>query len=78
MFKPTAAVLIGATLGYLALIPLAALTSSNAARACSQKPNTHTLVTVRAFAGTAKHCVDRRYITPVSTDRTATHYGPAF
>ena len=74
MFKPFSAILAGATLGFLSLIPLQALTNSQAKAKCSAAPDTHTLVSVRAFAGDAKYCVANKYLTP---DRIATHYGPA-
>ena len=75
MFKPFASIFFGATLGFLSLIPLQALTNSQAKAKCSAAPDTHTLVSVRAFAGTANYCVDNRYL---SNDRIATHYGPAY
>ena len=75
MFKPFSAILAGATLGFLSLIPLQALTNSQAKAQCSAALATHTLVSVRAFAGDANYCVDNRYL---GTDRRATHYGPAF
>jgi len=75
MFKYSSAILFGVTLGFISLIPLQALTNSQAKAQCSDSSDTHTLVTVRAFAGTANHCVDNRYL---GNDRIATHYGPAF
>ena len=78
MFKPFAAIFMGATLGFASLIPFTAVTNIIATRNCVNQPTTHTLVTVPAFAGTSKHCVDNRYITSVNTDRTATHYGPGY
>ena len=78
MFNSFGAILFGITMGFTSLIPLTAVNNHNASRACVDQSTTHTLVTVRAFAGTSKHCVDRRYITPVNTDRTATHYGPGY
>jgi len=74
MFKPLSAILCGATLGFLSLIPLQALTNSQAKAKCLDNSTTHTLVSVRAFAGDADYCVGNQYLTP---DRIATHYGPA-
>ena len=62
MIKPLASVFFGATLGFLSLIPLQALTNAAAYRACQDTPDTHTLVTVRAFAGTAEYCVSNVYL----------------
>jgi hypothetical protein len=78
MFNSIGAILFGITMGFTSLIPLTAVNNNIATRNCVDQSTTHTLVTVRAFAGTSKHCVDRRYITPVNTDRTATHYGPGY
>ena len=75
MFKPVSAILAGATLGFISLIPLQALTSSLARNKCTELSDTHTLVSVRAFAGDADYCVANKYLTP--NDRTVTHYGPA-
>ena len=74
MFKPLSAILVGATLGFLSLIPLQALTNSQARAKCADAPEANTLITVRAFAGTAKYCVDNRYLTPTQVAR----YGPAY
>jgi hypothetical protein len=74
MFKPLSAILFGATLGFISLIPLQALTNSQAKAKCTASPNTHTLVSVRAFAGDANYCLDNRYMTPTQVAR----YGPAF
>ena len=74
MFKPLSAIFFGATLGFLSLIPLQALTNSQAKAQCSDNSDTHTLVTVRAFAGTANYCVGNQYL---GSGRIATHYGPA-
>ena len=74
MFKPLSAILAGATLGFLSLIPLQALTNSQAKAQCSDKSDTHTLVSVRNFTGDADYCVGNQYVTP---DRRVTHYGPA-
>ena len=74
MLKSYGAILFGITVGFISLIPLQALTNSQAKAQCSNTPDTHTLVSVRAFAGDADYCVDNRYLTP---DRTVTHYGPA-
>ena len=76
MFKPLSAILAGATLGFLSLIPLQAVTNSYAKAKCSDLPDTHTLVSVRAFAGDADYCVANKYLTP--PNRIATHYGPAY
>ena len=76
MFKPLSAILAGATLGFLSLIPLQALTNSQAKAKCADSPDTHTLVSVRAFAGDADYCVANKYLTPPG--RIATHYGPGF
>ena len=62
MFKYASAVLFGITLGFTALIPLQAGTNAVAYRACQAAPDTHTLVTVRAFAGTAEYCVSNAYL----------------
>ena len=75
MFKPLSAILAGATLGFLSLIPLQAVTNSYAKAKCSDTPDSHTLVSVRAFAGDADYCVANKYLTP--NDRRVTHYGPA-
>jgi hypothetical protein len=74
MKAPFSAIFIGATLGFISLIPLQALTNSQAKAKCADAPEANTLVTVRAFAGTAKYCVDNRYLTPTQVAR----YGPAF
>ena len=78
MFNYFGAILFGATVGFTSLIPLTAVNNNIATRDCVDQSTTHTLVTVRAFAGTAKYCVDNRYIAPVNPDRTATHYGPGY
>ncbi len=75
MFKSYGAILFGITVGFISLIPLQALTNSQAKAQCSNTPDTHTLVSVRAFAGDADYCVANKYLTP--PDRIATHYGPA-
>ena len=75
MFKPFCSIFFGATLGFISLIPLQALTSTHARNKCSDSPDTHTLVSVRAFAGDADYCVRNVYLTP---DRTVTHYGPGY
>ena len=74
MFKSYGAILFGITIGFISLIPLQALTNSQARTKCNDAPESHTLVTVRSFAGTAKYCVDNRYVTPTQVAR----YGPAF
>jgi len=76
MFKSYSAILFGATIGFISLIPLQAMTNSLARAQCSEKLDTHTLVSVRAFAGDADYCVANKYLTP--PDRIATHYGPAY
>ena len=75
MFKPLSAILFGASLGFMSLIPLQALTNSQVKVQCTESPDTHTLVSVRAFAGDADYCVRNVYLTP---DRTVTHYGPGY
>jgi len=75
MFKSYGAILFGVTIGFISLIPLQALTNSQAKAQCSDTPDTHTLVSVRAFAGDADYCVGNQYLTP--NDRRVTHYGPA-
>ena len=75
MFKYSSAILFGVTIGFISLIPLQALTNSQARNKCSDTPVTHTLVSVRAFAGDADYCVGNQYLTP---DRTVTHYGPGY
>ncbi len=75
MIKPFSAIFFGATLGFMSLIPLQALTNSHAKAKCSDNADTHTLVSVRAFAGDADYCVANKYLTP---DRIATHYGPGY
>jgi hypothetical protein len=75
MFKSYGAILFGVTIGFISLIPLQALTNSQAKAQCSDTPDTHTLVSVRAFAGDADYCVANKYLTP--PDRISTHYGPA-
>ena len=75
MFKYSSAILFGVTLGFISLIPLQALTNSQARNRCSDNSDTHTLVSVRAFAGDADYCVKNVYLTP---DRIATHYGPGY
>ena len=62
MFKYSSAVLFGITLGFISLIPLQAATNAAAYRTCQDTPDTHTLVTVRAFAGTAEYCVRNVYL----------------
>ena len=62
LFKLYSAVLFGVTLGFASLLPLQALTNYNATQACDSTRLTHTLVSVRGFAGTSKYCVDRRYL----------------
>ena len=74
MFKSYGAILFGITMGFISLIPLQALTNSQAMAKCTDAPETNTLITVRAFAGTAKYCVDNRYLTPTQVAR----YGPAY
>jgi len=74
MFKSYGSILFGVTIGFISLIPLQALNNSQAKAKCSDAPDTHSLIHVRAFAGDAHYCVDNRYI---GTDRRVTHYGPA-
>ena len=74
MFKSYGAILFGITIGFISLIPLQALTNSQAKAKCTDTPESHTLVSVRAFAGTAKYCVDNRYLSPTEVAR----YGPAY
>ena len=74
MRAPLSAILFGVTIGFISLIPLQALTNSQAKAQCSDTPETHTLITVRAFAGTANYCVDNRYHSPTTVAR----YGPGF
>jgi energy-converting hydrogenase Eha subunit G len=74
MFKYYSAVLFGVTVGFISLIPLQAMNNNLARIKCTGSPDTHTLVSVRAFAGDADHCVGNAYLTP---NRTVTHYGPA-
>jgi hypothetical protein len=62
MFNYFGAILFGITMGFTSLIPLTAVNNNIATRNCVGQSDTHTLVTVRAFAGTAKHCVDNRYL----------------
>ena len=75
MSKSYGAILFGITIGFMSLIPLQALTNSQAKAQCSDSTDTHTLVSVRAFAGTANYCVGNQYL---GNDRVSTHYGPAF
>ena len=75
MFKSYGAILFGATVGFMSLIPLQAVTNSYAKAKCSDAPTTHTLVSVSTFAGTDTYCVENAYLK--SNDRIATHYGPA-
>ena len=62
MFKPLSAILFGATAGFISLIPLQAVTNHYAYNKCKTLPDTHTLVQVRAFAGTAEYCVSNAYL----------------
>ena len=62
MTKSYGAILFGITIGFMSLIPLQALTNSQAKAQCSDTSDTHTLVSVRAFAGDADYCVDNRYL----------------
>ena len=62
MFKSYGAILFGVTIGFISLIPLQALTNSQARNKCFDTSDTHTLVSVRAFAGVADYCVDNRYL----------------
>ena len=62
MFGYYGAILFGITMGFTSLIPLTAVNNQIAMRDCFNQSDTHTLVTVRAFAGTANHCVDNRYL----------------
>ena len=62
MFNYFGAILFGVTMGFTSLIPLTAVNNHIAIRDCFNQYDTHTLVTVRAFAGTAHHCVDNRYL----------------
>ena len=60
MFQSYGAVLFGVTLGFMSLLPLQVWTNASATDLCTRETDTHTLVTVRAFAGTAKYCVHNR------------------
>ena len=62
MSKSFGAILFGITIGFASLIPLQALTNSQAKAHCSRESDTHTLVSVRAFAGDADYCVHNRYL----------------
>lgn len=62
MFNSYGAILFGATLGFMSLLPLQVWTNATAVHTCTKERDSHTLVTVRAFAGTAKYCVDNRYL----------------
>lgn len=75
MVNPFSAIFFGATLGFMSLIPLQAWTNNLAKAKCSANADTHTLVSVRAFAGDADHCVANKYLSP---NRIATHYGPGY
>jgi hypothetical protein len=61
MFKYSSAILFGITVGFISLIPLQAVTNNSAKQQCLNN-DTHTLVSVRAFAGDANYCVDNRYL----------------
>ena len=60
MFQSYGTILFGVTLGFMSLLPLQVWTNATATRQCTNEATTHTLVTVRAFAGTAKYCVHNR------------------
>ena len=62
MFKYSSAILFGCTMGFISLIPLQALNNHIATEKCNELSGTYTLVQVRAFAGTAKHCVSNAYL----------------
>ncbi len=62
MFKYYTAVLFGATIGFISLIPLQAMNNSLSKIQCTSTPDTHTLVSVRAFAGDADYCVGNQYL----------------
>ena len=74
MFKYYSAMLFGATIGFISLLPLQAMNNSMSKIKCNASQDTHTLVTVRAFAGTANYCVGNQYL---GSGRIASHYGPA-
>ena len=61
MCNPFSAILFGVTMGFTSLIPITALNNHLASNRCDAK-STHTLVSVRGFAGTTKYCVDKRYL----------------
>ena len=56
------AIFFGVTIGFMSLIPLQAATNHASRQRCADLTDTHQLVLVRAFAGDAYHCVDRRYL----------------
>jgi len=62
MFKYSSAILFGITVGFISLIPLQAMTNNAAYNKCSALPDTHSLIQVRAFAGTADYCVSKAYL----------------
>ena len=62
MTKYYSSILLGCTLGYLALFPGTAWTNHIASRACQQESDTHTLINVRGFAGDTKYCVANKYL----------------
>lgn len=62
MIKPLSAILFGMTAGFLSLIPLQAVTNHYAYNKCQALPETHSLIQVRAFAGTAEYCVSKAYL----------------
>lgn len=62
MFKYYSAVFAGITIGFMSLIPIQAMTNNAAYNKCNTLPDTHKLITVRAFAGTAEYCVSKAYL----------------
>ena len=62
MFQPISAILTGAVLGHVLLAPVQALTNTWSVSRCQQRTDTHTLITDQNYWGTAKYCIDNRYI----------------
>ncbi len=59
--NPVTAVLTGAVIGFISLVPLQMWSNTWSTSLC-QARDTHQLVATKNFFGTLKLCVDKRYL----------------
>ncbi len=59
--NPFTALLTGAVVGFIAVVPLQMLTNNWSTSLCQARDG-HQLITTKNFFGTLKSCVDNRYL----------------